>query len=270
MKVKHFLYSLFCSIGILLSACDMEQEITINLPAYTPQLMVECYLEPGIPLRATVLESMSYFDAPQSELLTDVEVYITHNGKRIKLNYKPTYVAVQDKYYTHRSREIMTGKPGDVYTLEVIDSKGRKVTGTTTILPKVPIDTVEWRFNSKEEALLLASFQDDAKTPNFYRFMVHRDSLTSGSDRDYVTNDNLNNGTMVTFGTAYKYAKGNTLLVSVYNIEEQYYHFLNSTAEAKNANGNPFSQPSVLRSTVKGGYGVFTNLAYDRKVVIIK
>lgn len=270
MTFKHRLFSLIASLLPLLTACDLEKDITVALPEHTPQLMVECYLDPGKPLRASVLESNSYFGSPQTEPLSDVQVIIGYNGKKVELNYNPAFVSDQSKFYTHRSREIMQGNPGDVYTIEVTDSKGRKVTGTTTILPKVPLDTVAWRFNSKDEALLLASFQDDGDTRNFYRFMIHRGNLKVDSERDFTTNDNLTNGIQMTLGTGYSFEKGDTLIVSLFHIEEPYYNFINSASDAKNANGNPFAQPSSIKSTVQGGLGVFTNLAYDRKVIIIK
>lgn len=268
--MKAIYFGLLISLATLLSACDMEKDITVVLPEHTPQLMVECYLEPGQPMRASVLESASYFDSPQGQLISDAKVFITYNGRRIQLNYNPIYVGNQNKFYTHRTREVMRGQPGDVYTLEVTDNKGRKVTGTTTILPKIPIETIEWRFNTKEEALLLATFNDDPTKNNYYRFMIHRDSLTSGSERDFATSDNFTDNNKITFGTGYSYAKGDKLIISLFNIEEQYYQFINSASDAKNANGNPFAQPASLKSTLEGGYGVFTNLAYDRRIIIIK
>ncbi len=270
MNFLHRRFFLTALLLPLLSACDLEKDIVVALPEHTPQLMVECYLDPGKPLRASVLESSSYFGAPQTEPLSDVQVFISANGNRTELTYNPAFIAEQNKFYTHRSRELMQGKPGDVYEIEVTDSKGRRVTGKTTILPAVPLDTVEWRFNSKSEALLLASFQDDGNSSNFYRFMIHRGDLKTDSERDYTTSDNLTNGIQTTLGTGYNFEKGDTLIVSLFHVEEAYYNFINSASDAKNANGNPFAQPSSIKSTVQGGYGVFTNLAYDRKTVIIK
>lgn len=92
MKLKRFLYALLLPLLALLSACDMEKDIEVDLPDHAPQLVVECYLEPGKPLRATVLESSGYFDEPVPPLVPDARVYITHNGQRVELEYKPTLV----------------------------------------------------------------------------------------------------------------------------------------------------------------------------------
>jgi hypothetical protein len=267
MKLKHLLY--FFLLAPLLSSCDLQKDIEVDLPPLVPQLVVEAYLEPGKPYRVAVLETVSYFDDPQPPLVPSAEVFITHNGKRTRLNYKPNYTPRTNRFYTHSAPEIMDGKPGDVYTLEVTDNKGRKVTGSTTILAPIPIDTIEWKFNDKEEAYLLTSFQDDPDKHDFYRFMINRDSLEKGSVRDFVSNDELTNGKRVSFGTAYDFEKGDTLIVSLFHIEKPYYDYISSVTDAKNANGNPFAQPAKVKSSVQGGIGIFTNLAYDRKMVII-
>ena len=269
MKIKFILYTLL-PLLFWLTSCDMEQEVEVKLPPHESQLVVECYLEPGQPFRAIVLETVSYFEPPQLPLVPDAEVYITHKGKTIKLPFNPYQDRKTHKYYTHRSDDSVVAAPGDVFTIEVKDGNGRRVTGTTTILRPVPIDTVEWKFNDKEEAYLLTSFQDNPNEENFYRYMTHRDSLERGSQRDFVSSDKLTNGKRTSFGSGYDYERDDILIVSLYHIERQYFDYLGSVNDAKNANGNPFAQPSRIKSSVEGGIGIFTNLAYDRKEVVIK
>ncbi len=257
-------------LATLLFGCDLDKDIEVVLPAHESQLVVEAYLEPGQPYRIAVQESASYFDEPTVPLVPDAEAYITHKGNRIKLEYKPKLDERTGFIYTHSSPKVMDGKPGDVYLLEVTDGKGRKVTGNTTIMAPVPIDTIEWRYNKKDEALLLTSFQDDGTMPNYYRYMTHRDSLSAGTKQDIFTNDNLTNGKRITYGSGYDYNPGDTVIVTLFHIEKQYYEFLQSTSNSKDANGNPFAQPAKIRSSVQGGLGIFTNLAYKRKTVIIR
>lgn len=268
MRKRLFLY-LILPVLLLTTACDLEKDIEVVLPEHTPQLVVECYLQQGKPFRLAVTESSSYFDEPQPPFVADAQVYITHNGRRIKLSYKPMVSPGASKYYTHTSPEIMRAKAGDIFGLEVTDSKGRKVTGFTTVLPTVPIEEVEWKFNDKEKAYLLTSFQDAAGTSNFYRYVTHLDSLNTRPERDFTLDDNLANGKRTTLGSAYNYDRNDTIIVTLYHIEKQYYDFLNSVEDAKDANGNPFAQPSKIRSSVQGGIGIFTNLVYDRKTVVL-
>ncbi|GAB3195350.1 hypothetical protein ABID22_004104 [Pontibacter aydingkolensis] len=268
MRLKAILYFVL-PILMLATACDLEKDIEVILPEHTPQLVVEGYLQQGKAFRVTVTESSSYFDAPQPPFVPDAEVYITHNGRRIKLNYKPTVSPGGTKYYTHTSTEIMKGKVGDIFGLEVTDGKGRKVTGFTTILPLVPIEEVEWKFNEKEKAYLLTSFQDNPDAANYYRYVTHVDSLNTRPERDFTLDDNLTNGKRTTLGSAYDYDRNDTIIVSLYHIEKQYCDFLNSVDNAKDANGNPFAQPSKIKSSVQGGIGIFTNLVFQRKTVVL-
>ncbi|MBC5772482.1 DUF4249 domain-containing protein [Pontibacter sp. KCTC 32443] len=267
--MKRILYLYLLPLFFILG-CNMEKEIEVVLPEHEPQLVVECYLEQGYPFQVTVLETSSYFDSPTPPLVPDAEVYITFRDRRIKLTYNPAFNARNNRYFTHSSTEIMDGAPGEVYGIEVVDGQGRKVTGFTTILPKVPIIKVEWKFNEKDKAYVLTTFQDDPNTANFYRYMTHRDSLENGAQREFVTSDELTNGKETSYGSGYDYEEGDTLILSLYHIEEQYYDFLRSTEDAKNANGNPFAQPSKIKSSVQGGLGIFTNLAFDRDTVILK
>jgi hypothetical protein len=258
-------------LPLLLSACDLEQDAEIDLPYYEPQLVVESYLIPGKQLTATVLESSSYFDTPTIPLVPDAEVYITTPaGERIQLQYKPAFIEGGNAY-THISSKRLEGKPGDVYALEVKDGKGRHVTGFTTILPQIPIEEIVWKFNDKGKAYLLTSFQDNPNVKNYYRYITQLSAKDGDSDtRDFAASDEFTNGERTSYGSGYEYEQGDTLLVSLYHIEKQYYDFLNSTEDAKDANGNPFAQPSKVISSVQGGIGIFTNLIYDRKKVIIE
>lgn len=266
--MKYYLYLYLLPLTLLVS-CNMEKDIEIVLPEHEPQLVVECYLEEGRRFQATVLETSSYFDSPNPPLVPDAEVYITYRGKRVKLTYAPTINPRNLRYITHSANTKMYGKPGEVFGIEVTDGKGRKVTGFTTILPKVPIDKVEWEFNEKDKAYVLTTFQDDAAQQNYYRYITHRGSLLKGSSRDFAATDELTNGKQTVYGSGYDYKEGDTLMLSLYNIEKQYYDFIKSTDDAKNANGNPFAQPASVKSSVQGGIGIFTNLVFDRDTVII-
>ncbi|HSI89864.1 MAG TPA: DUF4249 family protein, partial [Adhaeribacter sp.] len=87
---------------------------------------------------------------------------------------------------------------------------------------------------------------------------------------DFFATDRLNNGENIMFGTTYRFTPGDTLFVTLYHLERSYYDFLNTVDDAQDANGNPFAQPSAVKSTVQGGLGVFTTLVYDRRQVVLK
>ncbi|UOQ74690.1 DUF4249 domain-containing protein [Hymenobacter cellulosilyticus] len=263
--------------GLLLLAtgCNLQKDIDVELPAFPPQLVVECYLEPGQVPRMTVSETVPYLSSPTPTLLTDVSVVLTlPSGQKEAFRFSPGLDTLTKKLYTHQGSQPLVAKPGDTFTLDVQDTHGRHVTGRATMPARVTIDSLIWKFNDKpteeRRAYLLVKFQDPAATADFYRLQIHKDSISDGPNRDLEVDDRLTNGQFTTLGTSYRYSANDTLLVTLYHLDQPYYRFLQSVDDAQNANGNPFSQPAAVKSTVEGGVGVFTVLSYHRRRIIIR
>lgn len=259
----------------LLSGCGLQKDIDVELPAYPPQLVVEAYLENGRLPRIAVSESGPYLAPPTLQVPTDVKVVLTQpNGRRDTLRYGPNIDRSTGKAYTHSGTRRLTARPGDVFQLEAFDTKGRRITGSATVPATVPIDTVEWKFDDRpaeqRRAYVLVRFQDPANTTDFYRFQVHKSRLTEEAEVEYTPDDRLTNGQLVTLGTSYEFEPNDTIIVTLYHLDRPYYQFLQSVQDARGANGNPFAQPSGIRSTVEGGIGVFTVLSYQRRQIILK
>lgn len=257
-----------------LASCDLEQDIDVDLPALPAQLAVECYLENGEIPRLTVTETVPYLASPEPIVPTDVTVRLTlANGQTETLRFFPGLNPVTRKAYTHTGTRRLVARPGDTFRLDVTDSKGRRVTGTATMPARVPIDTLEYEFNDlppeQREAYVLTRFQDPVGVGNSYYIQIHRDSISDEAEVDYDVEDRLNDGTRFALGTSFRFDPGDTLLVTLYHLDRPFFLFRQSVQDARNANGNPFSQPSSIKSTVEGGVGVFTVLSYDRKQLII-
>ncbi|MBD2715480.1 DUF4249 domain-containing protein [Microvirga sp. STR05] len=260
---------------MLLSGCDLQKDIDVELPALPAQLVTECYLEDGQIPRLTVTETTPYLASPVPVLPTDVTVVLTlPSGRHDTLRFRPGIDSTILKGYTHIGSRPLVARPGDTFRLEVYDTKGRRVTGTATMPGRIPIDSLRYKFNDKpteeRKAYLLTSFTDPAATADFYRLQIHKDSISTDRERDFELDDRLNNGKSFTVGTSYQFQAGDTLLVTLYHIDQPYYLFRQSVRDARDANGNPFAQPSAIRSTVQGGVGVFTVLSYDRKQIILR
>ncbi len=269
------LLSLLLLAGVMTS-CDMEQEIVVELPKLPPQMVVECYLENGEPIKLALSESSGYFDAPEALIVTGASVTITKNNEA-PIVLKDTLIVDEEneKVYTHYNPRKITAVPGDVFKLLITDPKGRRITGTTTVLDPVPLDSVGFKFNSKpeqsQEAYLMARWQDPANHKNFYRLLAHKkDSTGIDSQLDAEVDDRLRNGQKITYTTTYRFDRDDTLTVKLFHVDEAYYDFISSVEDARRANGNPFAQPVTIKSTVAGGFGIFTHLNYNSKEIIIK
>ena len=106
---KSILYIFLLTASIM--ACNLEKQIDLDIPEAPKELVIECYLEPGKPLLALVLETQDFFDTLGTDLpiVTDATVVISHNGQLDTLalgfytdgekvyNYgKPTVIVPQD------------------------------------------------------------------------------------------------------------------------------------------------------------------------------
>lgn len=261
--------------GAGVAGCGLQKDIDVELPAYPAQLVVEAYLENGDVPRITVTESVEYLAAPTPQVPTDVTATLTlPDGRREALKFAPGVDRRTGKAYTHIGLRSLAARPGQTFGLELTDTKGRRVTGAAIVPALVPIDTVEWVFNDKPEderrAYVLARFHDPETPLDYYRFQIHRRRVNRDPEVEYTIEDRLNNGTEYTLGTGYDFKRDDTLVVSLYHLDRPYFQFLQSVQDARNANGNPFGQPSAIKSTIEGGVGVFTVLSYQRRTVIVK
>ncbi|WP_171025772.1 DUF4249 domain-containing protein [Hymenobacter jeollabukensis] len=266
---------LLLTLPALLTGCGLQKDVDVELPAEPAQLVVECYLENGKAPELTVSETVPYLSAPAPTVLTDVTVTLTGPTGRVEtLLFRPGRNLVTRKFYTHRGLRPLRIQPGDTWQLSVKDTKGRVVTGAATMPATVPLDAVEWRFNDRpadeRRALVTVKFQDPPGVGDYYRFQIHRDSISGAREVDYNPDDRLLDGQLITLGTSYEFEPDDTLFVTLYHLDRPYARFLQSVDDAQSANGNPFGQPAAVQSTVQGGIGVFTILNYQRRQIIVR
>jgi len=280
-------------IASALAGCDLQKDIDVPIPAYDSQLVVECYLVPGQPVRLLIQEAVPFKAAPDPIIVPGPD-----GPDTLRLALVPRAVAVISgprdyvdtirfspsvdttskniRGYTHTSFRPFNGRPGETYSLVVYDDEGRRVTGTTTVLAPVPINTVDVAFNPDEpweeaKASVLMRFQDPAPGGDFYRYQVNQIARGRLDRRQgFAFPDDQFNGRESSVGSSYRFPQGDTMEVVLYHIDRAYYNYLRSVDDAQDANGNPFAQPARIKSTVEGGLGVFTNLAADRRRLILK
>ena len=270
---------------LALAGCGkLQNNIDVPLPSYSAELVVECYLEPGKVPTLAVTTSVPYLSAVLPRVPTDITVTLTMpNGTPVPLAFAPNYKALTDstgeKFHSHIGRDPLVARPGDVFRLDVRDTQGRHVTGTTTMMTLVPIDSVEYKFNDKtgaeRKAYFLTNFRDPATLGDAYRLQLHKGNpakraLLKSPEVDNSFQDRLNNGQNFTVGTSYRFLAGDTVTATLYHTDDAFYRFRQSVRDARNANGNPFSQPSAIASTVQGGIGIFSVLSATRATKVVR
>jgi hypothetical protein len=280
--MKNIAYLITVALFALgLGACDLEQEINLDLPVYESQVVVECYLEPGQPFQLLLSQSAAYFDPfPGATedfidqiLMDDAEVAILHKGETIPLENGVFFNFFTGKLFNYQAvGQFVPADYNEDFELLITTADGQTITAKTQILAPVPIDSVVIEFDNQEEnARALTYFADDLTTNNYYRRMLHQSSLDSLPDQDFALNDDFVENGSIVFGTGFDFERGDTVINTLFHIERDYFDFLNSLANAVASNGNPFGQPGVIKSNIEGNaIGIFTGLSYDREMTIVE
>ena len=270
----------------LLAACNLEKEVTIDLPDYTSQPVVECYLEPGKPFRLLLSRSSGFFDPisvdtsllefAQNKLLNGAFVTISHGGETDTLANQFSFDVSPLKIFNYVGTDTVQATPGVEYTLNIILPDGKTITAQTTMLPFVPIDSirVEW-IEDKGDSLarMLTFITDDVSQENYYRRLLNYHSLDSIPEQDFLVSDRISTTELIAFGTGYDLMEGDTVFNALFHITKDYYNYLESVQLALLGAQNPFSQPSPIKSNVSGSatpLGIFTCLVYERDTTFIK
>ena len=270
-----------CLMFLAIIACDLEQEIDIELPDYTSQPMVECYLQPGSPFSLLLTRSSRYFDPfPSSNaefleslLLDSAEVYIRFNGRTVQLENRLAFNPFTRRVTNYNSNEVVPVVEGTTFELEIILPTRQVITASTVTLPVVPIDSVVVEYAPNDTlARALTYFTDRPDTQNYYRRMLHSSSIDSLPEQDFTVDDRFVDSVFV-FGSGYNFKAGSLLINTLVHIDKAYFDFLESVNNASNSNGNPFSQPSPIISNLEspppGAIGIFTGLSLYRMSTIV-
>lgn len=274
---------IFIILASMLGACNLSKDIEVDLPEYTSQPVVECYLEPGKPFRLLLSRSYSYFDEfaldstfIEKTLYDGALVTIEYNGQTDTLANNLSFELDPVKIFNYTGQNIVPSTPGIAYTLRIVLPNDRgEIHGQTTMLPFVPIDSIVVEAKEGRDSLfrVLTYFSDDQSTANYYRRLLNYASLDSIADQDYLIDDKAITSRQIAAGTGYELEPGDTVFNTIFHIDKPYYDFVESVQLAVFGNLSPFAQPSPIKSNVTGSgnpVGIFTPLVYDRIMTIIE
>lgn len=264
MTLNQFVFYLFFTlllVTLLTSSCD--QEITVDLPAFESELVVESYLEPDLPYIVSVTESVSYFSPIGIPVVTDAIVTIAYQDRIDTLAFIDSL-----NFYINTTQRVQFDEVNP-YHLRVEDQNGRVVEATTQFLPPPTIDTITYSFNDSLQASVVLFFEDGSADANWYKVL-----FTDANDFDPTFTWEFPDETFASqrtlSGVGFQYDVGDTVLVRLHNISEDYYVFLEALNDATNAVDNPIARPSRLNTNIVGGQGIFTALSYEEKLIVIE
>ena len=288
MKKWIYLTVVICTLGAVQSC---ERVIDIDLPASEDLLVVEGSIEPGQTPKVLITRNRGFFNA----FPTDLEAFITEfvvqdavvtvsDGQTSEvLQFTVNPLSYPFVYY---SGSMLKGEIGKTYALR-IESGGKILTSYTRISGAVQLDSAWFGlnpFDSTEDSLGVSYGQitDPDTMGNAYRLFARKNSESSyfavaGSQ----FNDDFVNGQAVVFFNgqsqqpfvssdtfvpkSFFYTLGDTIFLKFCSIGRNELQFFNTLDAAVNSNGNPFASPTVVKTNIQGGLGIWCGYspAYD-------
>lgn len=306
----------YISLAILLIAstsCDLTREVELEIPPYDNPYVVEGYLEPGQPYFVVLTRGQAYFDTIRVETVEDADVKISYGtdtvelaGLLIDLNDPQTNNLLDElgadlgalgataqlfgnRLYLYVNLLAQVPAQYDLpFKLYVRTQDGTEITAETRIPNPVPIEKVEYFFDSDTLARTQTTFVDPPNEDNFYRRLLEQrvfslDSVGfdpgagetvydtiwgSQTIQDFYLSD-ADLSSPPTFGTFNDFAEGDTLVSTLYTVTEDNVRFVDTRDAAINAAFSPFGQPARLHSNVVGGSGIFVGYSSNVQRVVI-
>lgn len=303
MKKLLYIVPVFALWTVALFVSSCEKDITVNIPQSEKQPVVEGFIFQGDYANVTISWSFPYFyplntvdpndlSTLEEFLVLNANVYVSDGiqTEKLELEFDPNkFPPVAYK------GDTILGEPGKTYTLS-IQFPGYDLSAITTIPYPVPLDSIGFKLDGDQDSLGYAYmyFQEPATVGNIYRLFSKRPSYEkyepTAAIGNSVLDDQAYNGQYIEFlfgrPNRYNYLfsneddttstdpdrkdrgywrLGDTIMVRFCTIDRASYDFLKTMENSAGTSGNPFSNPTTVKSNVTGGnaiggwvgYGVF-------------
>jgi hypothetical protein len=277
------MYRFLVAVLLVSFFTSCEREIEIELPNAENLLVVEGSIETGQAPVVLVTRNRGFFKDFPTDLesfinefvIQDALVVVSDGAVNDTLIFTVNILAYPYVYYTSTN---MVGEVGKTYSLTIV-ADGKTIRSHTTIPPAVSIDSTWFGsnpFDSSEDSLGVAylSITDPDSMGNAYRlFAKIKDISEFNQVAGSEFNDDYVNGQKVIFFAGqgekpfvssdtfvpkeYFYNIGDTIILKFCSIGAKELKFFYTMDAALNSNGNPFAAPTLVKSNIEGGLGVW-------------
>lgn len=290
----------FAALAVLfLSGCQsLREEVQpLELTEQAEKLVVAGFISPQdsvLSVRVTRSQTITDETTSPNGAVTDATVLLSGNGTSVTLafNAKKQCYQVEARFLPVRN--------GQTYELSVRTPRGERVTGRCTVpkavtLKTVTLDSAQAADRTKQ-FVARYTWNDPAGETNFYQtagtFTYVKQCPTCRGEAlkpesvpvaftaatGWVSNEVTNGGKLqtdgslallnpkATFGENFQRA---TVQATLLHVDEAYfrYHRAVEQAAAAKAKENPFAEPVLIPSNVRGGLGCFA--AYNRVTLTV-
>jgi len=291
--MRIILYFLFLLATGVISSC--ERTIDLDLEFTEPKIVVDGYIETGLPPYVLLSRTSGYFDPVSSstiinDAISGATVFISDEVDTVQLHELKTNGVLQKGLYvaldTLTFNFLMTGTPGRTYHLSITTPDGQLVSSKAKLQHPVVLDSVWFQLIEGSDSLGLAygRINEPDTFDNCYRWLAKR----LGKDEVFIApqgavfDDRFLNG--VNFDLFYNrgsiqnseavddnneeaglFKRGDTIVVKFTAVDRGVFEFWRDAEQQISNNGSPFAVPSNIKSNINGGIGLFATYApvYD-------
>ena len=296
--MKKLLILIF-ALGFVFSSC--QKEIELDIPEYTPKLVVEGWIENGQYPIVLLTRSSSFFSHLDSTYFIDslfvkdalvvVSDGVVYDTLKFTLDFN-AYLNNSWPMIYYKGSKILGAENGS-YTLH-IEADNKVINGNAFIPKKVGFDSLYWMPDPAVEGdtlgLIYAVLSDPPNEKNYYRIFAKRLGKdynfisVTGSLIDDVYIDGKPSFTFNIIRGEMNYRdeelyedpevgyfkRGDTVVVKISSITMDHYLFWRTFEENSVGGGNPFTNPMPLKHNVSGAIGVFGGYGSQYDTVVIK
>src|ERR1039458_6425111 len=174
-KIRYIILS--AAIILTYSAC--EKVITVNLNSVNPVIVIQGDItnDPG-PYSIILTNTASYYEANVFPPVTGAKVIVSDNAGNSETLKEVTPGTYQTAH--------LQGVPGRTYNLNISTTTGLNFTASSTMPQPIPIDSVDFRENTRNLTYrTVCIFHDATGVPAYYRLKVNTND-TAGFDTTNV------------------------------------------------------------------------------------
>lgn len=265
---------------LLAGLISCEQDIEFNLEESPSTLVVEASIETGKAPKVIISKSLSYYSTIDAAVLMasfvhDADVFISHGSRTHKLKEDSVqlFPGFFTYYYTNDSSNLSTaieGAEGDTYNLRIL-FQGNEYLSATTIPALAVVPDSVWFMQAPAnpdslKRILMIRATDPPGLGNYIRYFTQTNSEPFWPGPNSVFTDQIFDGRtyQAIFQRGFNpnnppepednfFIKGDTVTIKYCNINRATYDFWNTWEFARQAIGNPFSQPNTVAGNISGG-----------------
>jgi Domain of unknown function (DUF4249) len=261
MVMNHYRnFILLIVISLFANACELSNDINVELPSGESFPLIEAYLLEGEPIQILAFKSNTLHEPVRINMLWNASVYIISGADSLKLKNLIKIDRNSDYLYNYLQDTIVSSRV-DEFCLYIESDEFSPISGTCK-----PVGNVEIEQISLNESMILdiKSTNLDDPTNNYYQVRCHEYSAGKLSDIhqfEVDLHEKPEGAIEITYPL--QIASCDSLRVDLYRLDALAYKYHRSISNALNANSDPFTTPSPFSGNLTNARGIFTYVCRD-------